>query len=308
MKTRLKTAFFYGILMAILVIPGYFIPDVTVLLLMLVAYFAPRELTKALANVDIKINKFLLHCFSFSFIPCYIYIKLTNPTIYSGRTVYQSQVESSFINEIDSGLFLRLFTIYGIFLLICTGYAIFKPLLSKGSQSIPEIVAQLSAGYYLSIPLFFGFSLLFNLPGGWFWFVLALATPWISDSAAFFSGVLWGKKPIVPALSPKKTYVGFFGSMIGTAIVYVPVFIFFVPKLYPVPVNTLTVILVVLFAAAISAVIELGDWLASGIKRYCGIKDFSNLLPGHGGVIDRFDSTFFTFTAILAIALLIYFF
>ncbi len=308
MKTRFKTAFYYGIVMAILVIPGYFIPDFTILMFLLISYFAPRELTHALQQVNIEIDKKVLTLFNLAFMPSYVYLKLANPQI---LTAAQFAKQAGMLQQAETfnpATLLQSFIIYGITLLILIGYAIFNPLIRQGAKSLPQIIAQLSAGFYLSVPVFFGFTLLMVLPGGWFCFVLALVTPWVSDSAAYFSGVLWGKKPIVPALSPKKTYVGFFGSMIGTIIFYLPLYIFLAPHIYPVQINASSLIIVTILAAVIGVLIELGDWLASGIKRYCGIKDFSNLLPGHGGVIDRFDSTFFTFTAILTIALLLYFF
>ncbi|HZJ69132.1 MAG TPA: phosphatidate cytidylyltransferase [Candidatus Eisenbacteria bacterium] len=305
MITRIKTAIIYGLIIAIFVVPGFWSVHITALLLVAIAILASFEMKDALEKVKFKTNLFQLMLFYLAFLPGYIWLLLSKQNIISASTIFST---TSYANEINLMMLIRLLILYGITMLLLTGITVFRPLLNKGAQGLRQGIINFVAGLYVSLPLFFGFLLLYVIPGGWFWFVLALVTPWISDSAAYFSGVLWGKKAIVPALSPNKTYVGFFGSIIGTIIFYIPLYIFLLPKIYPLAVTSKGILLVIMIAAVLGALIELGDWLASGIKRYCAIKDFSDLLPGHGGIIDRFDSTFFTFTSILFIALVIYIF
>ncbi len=118
--------------------------------------------------------------------------------------------------------------------------------------------------------------------------ILALLIPWMSDTGAYFTGVLFGKHKMAPVISPKKTWEGFFGGWvfsIGCAAllaviynwIYNPV-LWFHPEEYA---------LIALLLAPLSVC---GDLLASLIKRRCGIKDYGNIMPGHGGVMDRFDS------------------
>ncbi len=125
--------------------------------------------------------------------------------------------------------------------------------------------------------------------GGAIWFLLVLIIPWMSDTGAYFTGMLLGKHKMAPVISPKKTWEGFFGGWafsIGCS------------ALFAVICNALGIVQGVHYSSLKYAIIALvlapisvcGDLLASWIKRRCGIKDYGNLMPGHGGVMDRFDS------------------
>jgi phosphatidate cytidylyltransferase len=96
------------------------------------------------------------------------------------------------------------------------------------------------------------------------------------DTASYYAGKLFGKRPLAVRLSPKKTWEGLAGGMLGGMLFFY--FIINKPILFAVP--------FVLIALA-------GDLFKSFIKRQVGIKDFSNLLGGHGGLVDRFDSVLF---------------
>lgn len=116
------------------------------------------------------------------------------------------------------------------------------------------------------------------------WVLLALlAVPWVADIAAYFSGRRFGKKKLAPSISPGKTWEGAYGAALGV-VVYgaLMAWSFEVPKIPPafwVP-----------LLLAITAVSVVGDLIESLLKRQAGIKDSSNVLPGHGGVMDRIDS------------------
>lgn len=114
--------------------------------------------------------------------------------------------------------------------------------------------------------------------------ILFLCT-WASDTFAYFVGSAFGSHKLAPSVSPKKTVEGFLGSIIGTTATGILVghVIFSFPIILMAQVG-----FVMAFAAT------LGDLVESVIKRYAGIKDSGFLIPGHGGVLDRFDSIFFT--------------
>ncbi len=106
-----------------------------------------------------------------------------------------------------------------------------------------------------------------------------------SDIFAYFTGRAIGKRKLAPNLSPKKTLEGSAGGVIG-AVVLCGLFAFFFARPY------LTDALIIgCFASVIS---QFGDLTASSFKRKMGIKDYGNLIPGHGGILDRFDSVLFT--------------
>lgn len=110
----------------------------------------------------------------------------------------------------------------------------------------------------------------------WLIFVIAFAT----DTFAYFSGYLFGKHKLIPKVSPKKTIEGAIGGILGSTIC--AILFGYIFKLNIVP--------LVLIGSIGSIVAQFGDLFASSIKRYVGIKDYGKLIPGHGGILDRFDS------------------
>ena len=116
----------------------------------------------------------------------------------------------------------------------------------------------------------------------------------MTDSFALFTGMLIGKHKLAPEISPKKTIEGAIGgSLMGTIIAtafYVTVINSNVPLVF-----------VILITLALTAVGQVGDLAFSAIKRYYGQKDFSDLIPGHGGILDRFDSLVFVVLAFILV-------
>lgn len=104
-----------------------------------------------------------------------------------------------------------------------------------------------------------------------------------NDTWGYIAGVLWGKHPMAPKISPKKTWEGFAGSMVGSIIVGIICSLFIGDPWW-------FGIIVAVFLVVASTVGDLGE---SMVKREIGIKDMSNILPGHGGVMDRLDSIVF---------------
>lgn len=120
------------------------------------------------------------------------------------------------------------------------------------------------------------------------WLVFVAAC--MSDTFAYISGKLFGRRKLCEKLSPHKTVGGAVGAVIGDA-VFCMVYGIILVKCFGLHVNIPALgVLGILASAAAQA----GDLSASAIKRECGIKDFGTVLPGHGGVLDRFDSILFT--------------
>ena len=123
--------------------------------------------------------------------------------------------------------------------------------------------------------------------GGAFFF--ATLIPYFSDAMALFAGLAFGKHKLAPELSPKKTVEGSVGGLVG-AVAAMVVYGLVMQFGFHFQVNYL---LLALYGLLGSAVAQLGDLSFSYIKRQYQLKDFGNLLPGHGGVLDRFDSVIF---------------
>ncbi len=170
-----------------------------------------------------------------------------------------------------------------------------RALVRTTPQSAIDWALTLALALYLGLLMRYG-PLLRNHPLGLHWVLAALITTWITDSAAYFIGLRFGRHRLAPQLSPQKSWEGAVGGWVvgvvaGTA--YLP---FLVPGLTPIQAATL--------AAAVCTVAPIGDLAESMIKRQCGMKDSGHLIPGHGGAFDRIDSLLFVFPTVYLFATL----
>jgi phosphatidate cytidylyltransferase len=148
-----------------------------------------------------------------------------------------------------------------------------------------DAVAILLGVFYVGFPLSTVVSTR-TLPGGE-WLVLFLAVvTWASDTGAYYAGTLWGKHPLLPSISPKKTVEGVLGGLVlavGVA--------FLAQQWFT---SELSLADAVILGVLLTTVGLLGDLFESMIKRRTGVKDSGGILPGHGGMLDRLDSLLFT--------------
>ena len=134
-----------------------------------------------------------------------------------------------------------------------------------------------------------------HLPQGRILFLMPFAVSWLCDAFAYFGGSLLGKHKLAPKLSPKKTIEGAISGLAG-AFVGMTVFGIILGGVTGQEVDYLRIFVAALLGGIAS---QFGDLVFSYIKRQCGIKDFGTVLPGHGGILDRFDSLIFTAPLIL---------
>lgn len=125
---------------------------------------------------------------------------------------------------------------------------------------------------------------------------------WICDTCAYLTGILIGKHKMTPKLSPKKSIEGAVGGVAGSALVGGLYGYFVVEGVVTGQEITWVFVLISAIGAMIS---QVGDLAASAVKRNHGIKDYGHLIPGHGGIMDRFDSVIFTAPMIYTLALLL---
>ena len=118
------------------------------------------------------------------------------------------------------------------------------------------------------------------------WLMVAIfGCIWLTDSFAYGGGRLWGKRRLVPSISPAKTVVGFACGLVGGLI----------PSILSGYLPSWSLLQMAGLLLLVSAGSQLGDLVESAIKRDLGVKDAPALIPGHGGMLDRFDSYFFAF-------------
>ncbi|OGO04027.1 MAG: hypothetical protein A2Y73_01425 [Chloroflexi bacterium RBG_13_56_8] len=149
--------------------------------------------------------------------------------------------------------------------------------------SLTNWALTIAGGVYIGFTISY-FIRLRGTDEGLLWVILALLSTWISDTGAYFVGSVWGKRPLAPHISPRKTWEGALGGLITSIASVVPLGYF----LLDLKVGWGLTLGVLVFLAA-----TLGDLSESMIKRQVGVKDSSNLIPGHGGALDRMDSLLF---------------
>lgn len=166
---------------------------------------------------------------------------------------------------------------------------------TKNKETIDRVALLLIGVVYIGI----GFRYLqqtMDMQHGLFWTLLVLCCIVVTDSGAYFTGRAIGKRPLWPAISPKKTVEGTVGGLVISVIVAV-IFALSAPALLTIP-NAIGIGV----AAAIFG--QLGDLIESAYKRFRGVKDSGNILPGHGGVLDRCDSWLIVFPVVHILGML----
>lgn len=134
---------------------------------------------------------------------------------------------------------------------------------------------------------------------GLFFILFAMFCAWMSDAFAYFGGRFFGKHKLAPKISPKKTIEGVISGALGCILANVILYAVFDNLVFAEPHNNYLAI--ILMSIPLSLLGVCGDLTFSALKRNYEIKDFSNLVPGHGGVMDRFDSEVFVLVALYAI-------
>lgn len=190
-----------------------------------------------------------------------------------------------FAVELLMWYFATAFVVLYLFLL----YMLMLSVFSKGKIKFSRAASVFATTAYVSISFSAISVLRYSIPLGEFFFVLPFVIAWVSDVFALFVGKLFGKHKLIPEVSPKKTVEGLFGGIVF-ATVGALVYGLLVDGFF----DTISVnyIVLALMGAGFSLISQLGDLIASTIKREEGIKDYGSILPGHGGITDRFDSIY----------------
>lgn len=187
---------------------------------------------------------------------------------------------------IDLGMGIILFFMMWVFTLAVVFHSKF---------SIKEAMFSVAGYIYIALPFMY-FILLRNIhsqllatpfgymQAGCLFFYLAVLGTWASDSFAYFSGFFFGKRKLCPSISPKKTFEGFLGGVVGTVLLIVLLGAS----------SGFSILMMLILGLLIAALASVGDLVESLFKRYVGIKDSGTIFPGHGGVLDRFDSMLFS--------------
>ena len=271
MKVRILTALGMAVVgIPILIFSEYLIFPIAIALLAVAALF---EMFRA---IGIERNYFLSA-------PAYV-LSMTLPIL---AYYYAEKYTYGFLLLSVAALFI--YMIYTFFV------AVFK----RGAIKFSEISEAFCASTYIVFSFTaISFMRYMNSIGLWN-LVILLVAAWGSDVFAYFTGRFFGKHKLIPEVSPKKTVEGSIGGIVcatGLAILYG----FIVSRATDLTPNYLVLGISVFVLSAVS---QVGDLIASLIKREHGIKDYGNVFPGHGGVMDRFDSVLSITTILMAVCI-----
>lgn len=163
-------------------------------------------------------------------------------------------------------------------------FAAYMTMFILGKYDIEEVTMNIAAVVYIPIAMACAILLRSGFPDGMWLILLLLIIQWFTDSGAYLIGSSIGKHKLMPKVSPKKSVEGAVGGIV-------------VAVIGAMLLNTFVNILPVGYMAFIAVVIsiggQLGDLCESALKRWAGVKDSGTLIPGHGGMLDRFDSMLF---------------
>ena len=153
------------------------------------------------------------------------------------------------------------------------------------SNPVERVIEDVSLSFFsiILLPFLFSFFLMIRDISP-MWLIFLFFVIWASDTFAYFTGISIGKRKMFPKISPKKTFEGLAGGFIGAFIIA------FLWNYFYFEIN---VFLMALIAADVIIVGVLGDLIESMLKRSADVKDSGSIIPGHGGILDRFDSLLF---------------
>lgn len=222
----------------------------------------------------------------YEYFHCFRSTKKANPSEYMG---YIFCILIAFAHFVDIKL---MYTIIVASIPISLLVLFTELVLSKGTKTVKDIAITMLGICYIPLMLIY-LSLIRNMDLGnnlngriLIWFVLT--SSWGSDVFAYFIGRHFGKHKLT-VVSPNKTVEGAIAGVVGGVLLGI---------IYAILCNTLwgtgiNYLLIGIITAVLSMISQIGDLAASSVKRYCELKDFSNLIPGHGGMLDRIDSIIF---------------
>ncbi len=194
---------------------------------------------------------------------------------------------------------MEFFEITGYFELYCASTAIIVMIvyvLTFSKVKADQVAFSVLGIFYIAIPVSFLYRII-KLEDGIYIFILIFICSWIADTCAYFTGVTFGKHKLAAVLSPKKSIEGAVGGILGSMIIG---FIYgSIVGSYLEKEMALIFMVICMFGSIVSI---FGDLAASGIKRNYQVKDYGHLIPGHGGILDRFDSMIFVAPLVYGIA------
>lgn len=247
-------------------------PFVTGIVMAAISVIALTEFLKA---TDIFSNKSKLPVT----IMAYVFFFFMVTEIIKGGSTYQMTSSTAFVSGYG-------YLIPVIMLYIIMSLAVM--VLNHKNISFNQVSSCIAGNIYITVSLMHLY-LIRVMPDGKFYIWVPFLIAWLTDTFAYFTGFFMGKHKLIPSVSPKKTVEGSIGGISG-AVIIVFLFQFICYKFFGFEPNYINGVIVAVICSIAS---QFGDLAASCIKREHGVKDFGSIMPGHGGILDRFDSVIY---------------
>lgn len=225
-------------------------------------------------------------------IPTYL-LALTAPLIFYCLYLLPRQDKLLTLEEVRDCL-TKLALAYFVYLL----YLMAAAVLRRGRLLLSTVATVFFMTVYI-VTSFTAMCLIRYMPHGVYAFALIFIAAWISDVFAYLVGTLIGRHKLIPEISPKKTVEGAVGGILFATAAFL-LYGFAVGRVFDLRPNY---VMLLLSGALLAIVSQVGDLVASLLKREHGVKDYGRLFPGHGGVMDRFDSVLAVSTVLIVICL-----
>lgn len=273
MKTRIIT----GLVLAAIAIPVLILSDYIVYPIAL-SIFALIAVWELLGLTDFRKNVAV-------FLPSYLIAAFFPIHCYSVKSLDEAM-----------GVIVTIATLFLAFMLYLIGYCVVK----RGKIKLGDVCLYYVFFLYVTMA-FASLSLLRYIPNGVYYYILILLASWICDIFAYFVGFAIGKTKLIPEVSPKKTVEGAIGGVFFAAIAFL---IFGIVLTFIEGAPRPNFLVLAVLGIVLSVISQFGDLSASLLKREKGIKDFGTIFPGHGGVLDRFDSLLPVAPVLLALCMI----
>lgn len=266
LKTRVISSLVGLVMLGIVVWSGYIVLGVSIFILSLIGI---TEFYNAVENIGYKPIRII------GYVSCVPVLFISfNGAIRKIQT-YVELFES--VNYFSFAMFVVVLSLF-IVIIFC-----------HDKYNIGDISITVFGTLYVAF-LFLFIMLTRNLDNGLSYIWLIFIGAWATDTFAYFSGVLLGRTKILPVISPKKTLEGSVGGILGCVTITLVYGI--IQNKYGMMSN-ISILHLVILGILCGVISQIGDFAASAVKRYVKVKDYGSIMPGHGGVLDRFDSILF---------------